>query len=104
MVSKIPVDVGLIYEGERIRKGQNYVDLAGPKSFGAELVQVAPAKEIKDGLVKLEGLDFKGMEEGKVYPFGVRINVAGKDMEEDIEGVFERRVHELSNFIQGYMH
>ena len=104
MVSKIPVDVGLIYEGERIRKGQNYVDLAGPKSFGAELVQVAPMKDIKDGLVKLEGLDFKGMEEGKVYPFGLRINVAGKDMEEDIEGVFERRVHELSNFIQGYMH
>ncbi len=36
----IPVDVGLIYEGERIRKAQMYADLAGPKSFGAELLRV----------------------------------------------------------------
>ncbi|MDP6459606.1 MAG: CO dehydrogenase/CO-methylating acetyl-CoA synthase complex subunit beta, partial [Candidatus Hydrothermarchaeota archaeon] len=104
MDSNIPVDVGLVYEGERIRKGQMYVDLAGPKSYGAELVQVAPMKAVKDGGVILEGPDLKEMEEGKAYPFGIHIKVAGKKLEEDLEGVFERRVHEFSNFIQGYMH
>lgn len=104
MAAKIPVDVGLIYEGERIRKNQMFVDLAGPKSYGAELVQVAPMDKVKDGKVTLVGPDFKNMEEGSAYPFGIHIRVAGKQLEEDLEGVFERRVHEFSNFIQGYMH
>ncbi len=104
MVSKVPVDVGLIYEGERIRKNQMYVDLAGPKSYGAELVRVVPMEEIDDGKVFLEGPDIKDMEEGKAYPFGILLEVAGETMEEDLEGVLERRIHEFSNFIQGYMH
>lgn len=104
MVSKVPVDVGLIYEGERIRKNQMYVDLAGPKSYGAELVRVVPMDEIDDGNVSLEGPDIKDMEEGKAYPFGILLEVGGKTMEEDLEGVLERRIHEFSNFIQGYMH
>ncbi len=104
MASKVPVDVGLIYEGERIRKNQMYVDLAGPKSFGAELVRVVPMDEIDDGKVFLEGPDIGDMEEGKAYPFGILLEVGGKSMEEDLEGVLERRIHEFSNFIQGYMH
>jgi acetyl-CoA decarbonylase/synthase complex subunit beta len=104
VVSKVPVDVGLIYEGERIRKNQMYVDLAGPKSYGAELVRVVPMDEIDDGNVSLEGPDIKDMEEGKAYPFGILLEVGGKTMEEDLEGVLERRIHEFSNFIQGYMH
>jgi len=104
MASKIPVDVGLIYEGERIRKNQMYVDLAGPKSYGAELVQVVPMDTVKDGSVTLVGPDLMDMEEGKAYPFGIYIKVAGETLEEDLEGVFERRIHEFSNFVQGYMH
>jgi len=104
VASKVPVDVGLIYEGERIRKNQMYVDLAGPKSFGAELVRVVPMDEIDDGKVFLEGPDIGDMEEGKAYPFGILLEVGGKSMEEDLEGVLERRIHEFSNFIQGYMH
>jgi acetyl-CoA decarbonylase/synthase complex subunit beta len=104
VTSKVPVDVGLIYEGERIRKKQMYVDLAGPKSYGAELVRVVPPEEVKDGEVFIEGPDIEDMEEGKAYPFGVLLEVAGKSMEEDLEGVLERRIHEFSNFIQGYMH
>lgn len=104
MASKVPVDVGLIYEGERIRKNQMYVDLAGPKSFGAELVRVVPMDEIDDGKVFLEGPDIGDLEEGKAYPFGILLEVGGKSMEEDLEGVLERRIHEFSNFIQGYMH
>lgn len=100
----IPVDVGLIYEGERIRKESMHADLAGPKSFGAELVKVADMNEVKDRNVALVGPDIKDMQEGKAYPYGIFVEVAGSALEEDLEGVFERRIHEFSNYIQGFMH
>lgn len=103
-MQKLPVDVGIIYEGERIRKANMYADLAGPKSKGAELLRVIPLKKVKDGSVKVIGPDTKDMEEGKAYPFGVSVEVAGKKLEEDLEGVFERRVHDFMNYIQGIMH
>ena len=40
MFEDIPVDVSPMYEGERIRSANMFVELAGPKSIGAELVQV----------------------------------------------------------------
>ncbi len=100
----IPVDVGLIYEGERIRKAQMYVDLAGPKSKGAELFLVAPPEEIEDGKVELIGPDIQDMEEGSRHPFGILIRAAGEKLEEDLEGVFERRIHDFCNYVQGFMH
>ncbi|HID17166.1 TPA: CO dehydrogenase/CO-methylating acetyl-CoA synthase complex subunit beta, partial [Candidatus Bathyarchaeota archaeon] len=30
--------------------------------------------------------------------------VAGKDVEEDLEGIIERRIHEYCNYIEGFMH
>ena len=61
--SDMPVDVGPVYEGERIRAKQMYVELGGPKmDKHFELVRVKPAKEIKDGEVTLHGLDLKDME------------------------------------------
>ncbi len=104
MIKDIPVDVGLIYEGERIRKEAMHVDLAGPKSRGAELFRVAGASDIKDGAVIIEGPDIPQMEQGKAYPMGVLVEAAGSALEEDLEGVFERRIHYFMNYIQGYMH
>ncbi|GBE55358.1 MAG TPA: CO dehydrogenase/CO-methylating acetyl-CoA synthase complex subunit beta [Euryarchaeota archaeon] len=100
----LPVDIGLIYEGERIRKSNMYVDLAGPKSKGAELLIVAPPEEVEDGKVEVIGPDIPDMEEGSKSPFGVFIKVSGKTLEEDLEGVFERRLHDFSNYVQGFMH
>ncbi|MBU2559838.1 CO dehydrogenase/CO-methylating acetyl-CoA synthase complex subunit beta [archaeon] len=104
MMSKLPVDVGIIYEGERIRKANMYADLAGPKSKGAELLKVVAASKVKDGSVTVIGPDLKDMKEGSAYPFGVSIEVSGKKLEEDLEGVFERRIHDFMNYIQGMMH
>jgi len=102
----IPVDIGPVYEGERIRAKQMYVELGGPKieTGHFELVRVKPAKEIKDGQVKIIGPDLKDMEEGKAYPIGIFVEVAGPELEEDLEAVFERRVHEFCNFVNGIMH
>jgi len=44
------------------------------------------------------------MEEGSTHPLGIYVEVAGKDVEEDLEGVIERRIHEYSNYIEGFMH
>ena len=103
--SDMPVDVGPVYEGERIRAKQMYVELGGPKSQKHfELVRVIPAKEIKDGQVTLHGPDLKDMEPGSTHPIGIFVEVAGPELEEDLEAVFERRVHEFCNFVNGIMH
>ena len=103
--SDMPVDVGPVYEGERIRAKQMYVELGGPKiEKHFELVRVKPDKEIKDGEVMLYGPDLKDMEPGSTHPIGIFVEVAGPELEEDLEAVFERRVHEFCNFVNGIMH
>jgi acetyl-CoA decarbonylase/synthase complex subunit beta len=103
--SDMPVDVGPVYEGERIRAKQMFVELGGPKmEKHFELVRVKPAKEIKDGQVSLHGPDLKDMEPGSTHPIGILVEVAGAQLEEDLEAVFERRVHEFCNFVNGIMH
>ncbi|MFX0001745.1 MAG: CO dehydrogenase/CO-methylating acetyl-CoA synthase complex subunit beta [Candidatus Hodarchaeota archaeon] len=101
----MPVDVGPVYEGERIRGNQMQVELGGPKiERHFELVRVKKDKEIEDGKVKIIGPDLKDMEEGSRHPIGILVEVAGPELEEDLEAVFERRVHEFCNFVNGIMH
>ena len=105
MFKDIPVDVGVIYEGERIRRNDMYIELGGPdvkEKF--ELARVKKSKEVEDGKVTIIGPDLKDMEEGKSYPFGMLIEVAGPKLEPELEGVIERRIHAFSNYIEGFMH
>lgn len=101
---KFPFDIGPMYEGERVREKDMFVELAGPKSFGFELVQVVSANELEDGKATVIGPDIKDMKEGERYPYAMIYKVAGKDLEKDLEAVIERRQHELQGYIQGYMH
>ena len=102
MFEDIPVDVSPMHEGERIRSANMFVELAGPKSIGAELVQVKD--EVEDGKVEVKGPEIDEMEEGQVYPFGISIEIAGSELEEELESVIERRLHELCNYVKGFMH
>ena len=105
MFKDIPVDVGVVYEGERIRKSDLYLELGGPKVENKfELVRVKKLKEVKDGEIKINGPDIAKFEQGSSIPFGILIEVAGKDLEEELEGVIERRIHEYGNYIEGFMH
>ncbi len=105
MFDDIPVDVGVIYEGERIRKEGMQIELGGPKQAAKfELVRAKKMDEIEDEKVTIVGPDLKDLPEGGNVPFGIYIEVAGKDIEEDLEGVTERRIHEYLNFIEGIMH
>jgi acetyl-CoA decarbonylase/synthase complex subunit beta len=105
MFKDIPVDVGVIYEGERIRKEDMYVELGGPKvKEKFELARVKKPEEIEDEKITIIGPDLKNMEEGKTYPFGILIEVAGPTLEPELEGVIERRIHAYCNYIEGFMH
>jgi len=105
MFEDIPVDVGVIYEGERVRRNDMYVELGGPKQeHKFELVKAKGLDEIEDEKIIVIGPDIKDMEEGSTHPLGIYVEVAGKDVEEDLEGVIERRIHEYSNYIEGFMH
>jgi len=105
MFEDIPVDVGVIYEGERIRRPDMHVELGGPnQEHKFELVRAKGLEEIQDAKITVVGPDIKDMEEGSTHPLGIYVEVAGKDVEEDLEGVIERRIHEYSNYIEGFMH
>ncbi|MEM2639177.1 MAG: acetyl-CoA decarbonylase/synthase complex subunit beta, partial [Candidatus Bathyarchaeia archaeon] len=104
MFADIPVDVGIMYEGERIRWQDAQLEFGGPRvEHKFELVRVRRPEEIEDGKIAIIGPDIKDLEK-KSYPLGIYIEVAGKELEEDIEGVIERRIHEYVNYIEGVMH
>jgi len=105
MFEDIPVDVGVIYVGERIRYKDMQVELGGERiDTKFELVRARGLDEIEDRKITVIGPDIKDMEEGSSHPFGIFVEVAGKDVEEGLEGVIERRIHEYCNFIEGFMH
>ncbi|MEM4700439.1 MAG: CO dehydrogenase/CO-methylating acetyl-CoA synthase complex subunit beta [Candidatus Nezhaarchaeales archaeon] len=100
-----PVDVGPVYEGERIRKEDMYVEFGGPKvEHKCELVLAKDVSEVEDGRVDVVGPDLKEMKEGESYPLAIVIYAAGARVEKDLEPVIERRIHDFTNYIEGMMH
>ncbi len=105
MFADLPVEVGLTYEGERVRKPQMYVELGGPNvKEKFELLRVKGPEEVENGKITLVGPDVQDLEEGSSIPFGIYIEVAGEKLEEEMEGVMERRIHDFCNYIEGFMH
>jgi acetyl-CoA decarbonylase/synthase complex subunit beta len=105
MFEDIPVEVGVIYEGERIRRKNMQVELGGPKQkHKFELARVREMQEIEDGKITISGPNLSDMAEGSSNPLGILVEVAGGKLEPELEGVIERRIHEYMNFIEGFMH
>ncbi len=102
--AEFPFDISPMYEGERIRKGDMYVELGGPSQPGFELVIALPADQVEDMKVTLVGPDLDEMEEGGTYPYAMIYYIAGEKVEPDLEPVIERRNHDFQNYIEGYMH
>jgi len=60
MFKDIPVDVGVIYEGERIRRNDMQVEFGGPSvKQKFELAKVKPMDEIEDGKINIIGQTLK---------------------------------------------
>lgn len=104
MANEFPFEISPMFEGERVRKDDMFVELAGPKSRGFELVRAAGIDEIEDGRFVLVGPDISAMQEGSRYPYAMIYRIAGKLVEPDLEAIVERRNHDFQNYIQGYMH
>ena len=105
MFKDIPVEVGVIFEGERIRRNDMQVELGGPtvkEKF--ELAKVKPMSEIEDGKITIIGPDLKDLKEGGAYPLGILVEAAGATLDQGLEGVIERRIHGYMNYIEGFMH
>ena len=100
----IPVPYGAGFEGERVRKEQMQVQFGGKYTEAFELVRGRPMDAIKDGSIELIGPDIDEVEEGGALPFGVVVEVAGRDFREDFETVVERRIHEFSSWAYGVFH
>ena len=105
MFEDIPVGVGIIYEGTRIRWSDAQLELGGPsEKCKFELAKARALNEIEDGKINIVGSDLKDLTAGRNHPFGILVEVAGKGVEEELEGVIERRIHAYMNFIEGFMH
>jgi len=99
------VDIGPQYEGETVRKDDLHVEFGGPK-VGAkfELVTLKSPEEVEHEKVEIIGPDIKDMEEGSSYPLAILIDIAGEELEKDMEPVIERRMHMYANYIEGLYH
>ena len=69
-----------------------------------KIVLVKDSDSIEDGKISVIGPDLKDIPAGSHARFGILVEVAGSRLEEDLEGVLERRIHEYMNYIQGVMH
>ncbi len=100
----IPVGYSPAFVGERVRRADMYVEFDARKNPCFEVCIMKPLDQIEDGKIELIGPDIKDMEEGKAYPVGFVVYVAGKKMEDIYSPVIERRFHEYMNYAEGVMH
>ncbi|HCC33385.1 MAG TPA: CO dehydrogenase/CO-methylating acetyl-CoA synthase complex subunit beta [Clostridiales bacterium] len=99
------VDVGPQYEGERIRRGEYHVEFGGPEvPRKGELVTVRPAAEVEHDRITVTGPDLKDMPPDSAQPLFIKIDVAGEQLDKDLEAVVERRIHQYINYIEGAFH
>src|SRR3989304_3771755 len=105
MFKDVPQAAVALREGERIRRNDMQIELGGPtikEKF--ELAKVRPMEAIEDGKVTILGPDIKDMKEGGAYPLGILVEAAGATLDQQLEGVIERRIHGYLNYIEGFMH
>jgi len=105
-VAKVPIPVafGPAFEGEVVRKADLRVEMGGKGGMCFEWLRMADASEVEDGKVELIGPDIDQTEVGQKIPMGIVVEVAGRKMQKDFEGVLERQIHHFINGAEGVMH
>ena len=99
------VDIGPQYEGETVRKEDLHVEFGGPKVKSKfELVTLKNPEEVEHEKVEVIGPEIKDMDEEGRYPLAILVDIAGEELEKDMEPVIERRIHLYSNYIEGLYH
>ncbi len=100
----IPVSYSSAFEGEIIRKGDMQVEVDGSRKDCFELVVTKDASEIEDHKIIVEGPEMDEIPVGSKVSLSYTVEVAGKSMQPDFEPVFERKIHQFLNCVEGLMH
>ena len=100
----IPVSYSSAFEGEIIRKGDMQVEVDGSRKDCFELVVTKDASEIEDHKIIVEGPEMDEIPVGSKVSLPYTVEVAGKSMQPDFEPVFERKIHQFLNCVEGLMH
>jgi len=103
-MAEFSIGVGPQFEGETVRKNAFQVELGGGTTKRFELVTLKEMDDIENEKIEIIGPDIKEMEEGSTHPFALMIDVAGEELEKDMEPVVERRIHMYSNYMEGVWH
>jgi acetyl-CoA synthase len=105
-VTKVPIPVpyGPAFQGERVRKEDMYVELAGPEKPGFEFLTTRDLDEVEDGKIEVIGPEVDEVEEGSTVPFAIYAEVAGREMQSDFEPILERYIHDFVNCASGVYH
>jgi len=104
VVSEVPVPVAYspAFEGERIRRGEYWAEMGGPKSLGCEFTEIA--ENVEDGKVNVVGPELAELEQGSTVPIAVHVEVSGRKMQKDFEPILERQGHSFFNEAEGVLH
>lgn len=100
----VPITVGPAFEGETIRRADTYLEFGGGKTTAFELVRMVGPDEIEDGKITVIGPEITDVKEGDRLPLGIMVDIYGRKMQEDFEGVLERRIHYFVNYGEGLWH
>jgi len=100
----IPVPYGPAFQGERIRKEDMHVELAGQLQSGFEFLTTKDMDEVEDGKIDVFGPEIEKVEEGSQIPLGIWVEVAGREMQPDFEPILERHIHDFINCANGVFH
>jgi acetyl-CoA synthase len=105
-VTKVPIPVpfGPAFQGERVRKEEMFVELAGQDKPGFEFVTSKELHEIEDGKIEVSGPEIDEVQEGTQLPLAIWVEVAGREMQPDFEPILERQIHDFINCANGVFH
>jgi len=100
----IPVSYGPAFQGERVRKDDMHVELAGQTQPGFEFLTSKGLEEVEDGKIEVIGPEINEIKEGSKSPFAIWMEVAGREMQPDFEPILERQIHDFINCANGVFH
>jgi len=100
----IPVPYGPAFQGERVRKPDMAVEMAGQPQPGFEFLYTKELDEVEDGKIEVIGPEINEIPEGSNIPLAIWVEVAGREMQSDFEPVLERQIHDFINCANGVFH
>ena len=102
----IPVAFGPAFEGERVRKGEWYLECGtgSPPTAMVEWVTSKRMDEVEDGKIEVIGPEITDVPPESHLPLAIAVEVAGREFQEDYEPILERQIHHQINYATGVWH